>query len=60
VLGFRLKFFARWPGNWNALSLDLAVHLGWGPTDIDEVEGDQLIRWVGRLNEINAAKKRKR
>jgi hypothetical protein len=36
------------------------VHLGWGPTDIDEVEGDQLIRWVGRLNEINAAKKRKR
>jgi hypothetical protein len=36
------------------------VHFGWSAADLDEVEGDELLRWVARLNEITAAKQRKR
>jgi hypothetical protein len=56
----RDKFFARWPGNYNSLSLDLAVYFGWTPAEIDELEGDRLADWAARVNEIEKAKAKSR
>jgi hypothetical protein len=55
-VGVRRKFFARWPGNYNSLSLDLAAYFGWSPAEIDEMEGDRLVDWARRVTEIEKAK----